>query len=382
MRVANIIEEGKVGGPQIRMVRVAKALSVSVETLIVMPRVNSGAFRELCSTNNVAFFTLPITRITKEWRTLVAYVLLSPFEVLWLAYWIRKQRIDLVHASGGSWQYKAIMAAWIAGKPSIWHLNDTSMPLWVRNIFRLLQPMASAFIYASKSSQKYYSDLIRPGRPQSIVPSTVDLNYFSPYLDHPQVSEIAIGSAELVIGTVANVSPVKGIDVLIRAAVHLRSLGFSPHVVIVGPVFERQSDYLSQLLQLAEEKGLQNIHFVGASSDVRPYLARFNAYVCSSIAESSPISVWEAMAMGCPVVSTDVGDVSQHIESGRSGFVVRVNDHIEMAERIAELLGNAELRSFIGNNARQAAAPFSPDLVAKQTLDAYNRTLLSYAQSS
>ncbi len=68
MRIANIIEVGKLGGPQMRMVRVAAALEGRAETLIFMPRENSVPFRALCDGSSAAYLALPRARITKEWR--------------------------------------------------------------------------------------------------------------------------------------------------------------------------------------------------------------------------------------------------------------------------------------------------------------------------
>jgi len=375
MRIANVIEEGKLGGPQVRMVRVAAALRERAETLIVMPRANSGPFRELCAAHAVPYRTLPLTRITKEWRAALAYLLFSPWEILRLAHLFRRERIDLVHASGGSWQYKAVIAARLVGIPAIWHLNDTAMPGWVRRLFRLVQPLASGLIFASHRSQDYYGGLVAPGRPQAVVPSTVDTVHFDPALAFTPDADLPSTIDGPIIGTVANVNPIKGLETLIRAAACLPELGHDAHVVVVGPVFGRQRGYHRRLLALASELGVNRIRFVGSRPDVRPLLARFDVYVCSSLAESSPTAVWEAMAMACPVVSTDVGDVSRHIDDGKSGFVVPVGDHAAMADRIAEMLDAPARRASMGLRAREAAIPFSPERIASETFALYARLL-------
>lgn len=378
MRIANVIEEGKLGGPQVRMVRVAAALEERVETLIVMPRANSARFREMCAANGVPYRALPLTRITKEWRAALAYVLFSPMEVLRLARLFRRERIDLVHASGGSWQYKAVIAARLAGIPSVWHLNDTFAPGWVRRLFRRVAPLASGFVFASHRSQAYYGGLIRDGRPQAVVPATVDTSTFDPSLELAADPDVPTDGP--VIGTVANVNPIKGLETLIRASAHLRDLGHLPHVVIVGPVFDRQHAYHRRLMALAQELGLDRIHFVGSRADVRPILARIDIYVCSSLAESSPVSVWEAMAMARPVVSTDVGDVARHVEDGISGLIAPISDAEAMADRISQLLDDADLCTRMGAAARTAALPFSPDSIASATFAVYQELVPSRAK--
>jgi len=84
-----------------------------------------------------------------------------------------------VHASGGSWQYKAVIAARLAGIPSVWHINDTFVPRWLKIVFRFVQPLPSGFIFASHRSREYYGVRLA-GRPQAVIPSVVDLACFDP----------------------------------------------------------------------------------------------------------------------------------------------------------------------------------------------------------
>ena len=59
---------------------------------------------------------------------------------------------------------------------------------------------------------------------------------------------------------------------------------------------------------------------------MRPLLKRFDVYVCSSKAESSPISVWEAMSMAKPIVSTSVGDVPLYVQNEHNGYIVEIEN--------------------------------------------------------
>lgn len=369
MRIANVIEEGKLGGPQVRMVRVAAALGDRAETLIVMPRANSGPFREMCEAYGVLYRALPLSRITKEWRAALAYVFFSPWEVVRLARLLRREQIDLVHVSGGSWQYKAVIAARLAGVPSVWHLNDTFAPGWVRRLFQVVAPLASGFIFASHRSQAYYGGLIRGGRLQAVVPATVDTATFDPSLE--LTADPHVPSDGPIICTIANVNPIKGLETLIRAAARLRAMGHAPHVVIAGATPDRQRGYHRRLEALADELGLDRLHFIGARSDVRPVLKQLDVYICCSVAESSPVSVWEAMSMALPVVATDVGDVARHVRNDKEGFILPEGDDKAMAERIAQLLDDPGRAAQMGAAAREAAQAFNPDEIAKLTLGIY-----------
>ncbi len=377
LKIANITEEGKVGGPQVVMVRMATALSGRGETTIIMPRENAGPFQSLCQAHDLTYIALPISRITKEWRVALRYVFLFPYEIFRIRRVLKKGGFDLVQVSGGSWQYKGVIAAKLAGIPSVWTLNDTQMPSWIRRLFKLFSPLATGFIFDSHRSQNYYGAVLAQ-RLQGVISSTVDTDFFDPTNQYAGDEEIIaqLGNAP-VIGTVANVNPIKGLETLIRAAAALRAEVPKLRVVVVGALPERQKAYHQQLVALAESLGLGDaIIWAGRRSDVRPLLVRFDVYVCSSLAESSPVSVWEAMALARPVVSTDVGDVGRHVHDGKSGYVVPVKDHTSMAARLKDVLADPETARAFGKTAREEVkACFSPLRIADKTATLYTRII-------
>ena len=150
MRVANIIEDGRVAGPQIRMVLIAAALNGRADTIVFMPRKNSQEFQMLCVEAKVEYRLASLNHLSKSLPRIFRYFTLFMFEVLSLAASLRSAEIDVVHVSGGSWQCKGLLAAKLAGIPAVWHLNDTKMPSLVRWIFKRMAPLAAGFIFSSR----------------------------------------------------------------------------------------------------------------------------------------------------------------------------------------------------------------------------------------
>ena len=78
MRVAAILEEGKIGGPQVYTMNLADYLSKSIDTIIIMPHENSEAFQQKCNDLALQYHLVQISRITKELRPALHYILYSP----------------------------------------------------------------------------------------------------------------------------------------------------------------------------------------------------------------------------------------------------------------------------------------------------------------
>ena len=94
----------------------------------------------------------------------------------------------------------------------------------------------------------------------------------------------------------------------------------------------------------------------------------------SSLQESAPMVVIEAMAAGKPVVATRVGGVPDLIAEGETGYIVPPGDDEAMARRLSELLADAELRDRMGRRARGVAGDrFGVNRVARSYYDLYHQ---------
>jgi len=151
------------------------------------------------------------------------------------------------------------------------------------------------------------------------------------------------------IGTVCALRPQKSIDVLLAATALLVIERPDLRVVIVGEGPERL-----RLERLSEELGLAaNVEFLGsrAHEDLPDILAAIDIVVSSSSFEGMPLAVIEWMAAGKAIVATNVGGVPALIEDGVTGLLVDAGDPHQLAEAIARLLRDADLRSALGANA-------------------------------
>jgi len=354
IRVANVIEDARLCGPQIRIANVACAMRKQIHTTVIMPRVDSERFREKLDSCNINYKMFKLSRITKDFRVALRYVFLSSVELFHLVRYLKHKNFDIVHVSGGSWQYKGAIAGRLAGIKVIWHLNDTYVPSFFRRLFATMAGLADIYVFASEKSKLYYAPLISRNKPQIVIPAPVDPSHFSPdNLCSGEVFTNQKWAGKTIVGIVGNINRIKGIDTFIRAASEVAKKNQNVHFIVVGAVFDSQNEYYKRLEKLVSDLNLVDISFVGGQDDIRPWLNLFDIYVCSSVAESSPISVWEAMSMAKPIVSTNVGDVPLYIKNGVSGDIVDVGNYHEMANKINDLIASHSKRVEYGNLARE-----------------------------
>jgi glycosyltransferase involved in cell wall biosynthesis len=403
IRVANIIEEGRLGGPQIRIAEVAKALkqrpesidqrpenggqkediiyetisekrsNCEIETTIIIPEHESKAFRERLDKYAIPYIQLPLHHPGRGWKVMLSYSLWLPIEIFLIWRVLKKHGFDVVHVSGGSWQVKGVIAGRLAGCKVLWHLNDTGMPGLIRVLFRIIAGWgASGFITAGSRVQKYYiQDLgIGKSKPVFVIQAPVDCAVFDP--EKVDADERLTGVAGLKIVSVGNVNPTKGFDIFMRLAAALNQKYDQLHFFIVGSHWESQAHHFELLQRLKSELRLENMTFYGPCFDVNRIHKAADIYVCTSHAEASPLSAWEAMAMEKAIVSTDVGDVSRFVIHGQNGYIVPPGNVEALAEYCGKLIENAEIRDTFGKKAREAAIKkLDVSIVAHNHMEAY-----------
>ena len=373
IKVANIIEEGRIGGPQIRMALVASALNKKIDTTLIFPKKNSLDFQKKCNELGVKYHLMPLTTIKRSWITIITYIIYSPYEILSLFLFLKKNHFNIVHLSGGSWQFKGIIAAKLANKKVIWELNDTYVPFVIKIIFYFLSNLSNGFIFASHKTKNYYKKFVPRKAKNFVIQSPVDINFFDPN-NYYTLNDIKknIDFKKIIIGTVSNVNPVKGLDTLINAAKKLDYLKDEIIFIIIGAIHKNQKKYYEYLKNLLKKNGLQNVHFLGMRNDIRELLSKINIYICCSNYESSPLSVWEAMSMKKAIISTNVGDVERFIDDKDNGLIVPPGDENLLAEAIKKFIKNPELRIEYGKKARKIAErQLNIETCAKLNLEVY-----------
>lgn len=149
---------------------------------------------------------------------------------------------------------------------------------------------------------------------------------------------------------VARLAELKGLSILLEAMVAVAEVHPGVNLTVVGDGPERQ-----RFETLTRQLGFDgSVSFVGyrSQAEVVDHLAATDVFVLPSFAEGVPVTLMEALGSAVPVVATQVGGVSELVEHDRNGFIVRPGDVDELADRLIELIGDAELRQRFGNAGR------------------------------
>ncbi len=158
----------------------------------------------------------------------------------------------------------------------------------------------------------------------------------------------------------------KGVRGLLRAVARAPS---KPWAIVVG-----RDKHAARYAALARRLGIDGrVRFVGGVSDVRPYHAAADAFVLATLYDPQPNALLEAMASGLPVVTTYKCGAAELLAEGRSGFVRDALDEAGLAEAM-ERLDPGTARA-MGEAARAAVAPYTPEAMATEYVALYRRLL-------
>ena len=231
IKVLNVDEEGRFGGPERRIINVARALhQKSVETTVVLPELDNDYFVAYANALGVKYQALDITRLSLERAMLLRYVRRFPRELYILTKFFRSNSARLVHVNGAS-QFKVAIAAKLSGKKIVWHLNNTYLKLPVKLMFNILSRMcADGIIYAGFRAGAYYRVAERfKNLPASNIEAPVLQNFF-------ECDTLKTVNKKLKISIIGGVNPAKSLEDVVLVAALLNRSDVDFQISIAGKI--------------------------------------------------------------------------------------------------------------------------------------------------
>ena len=174
-------------------------------------------------------------------------------------------------------------------------------------------------------------------------------------------------SGTLVAGTLSELHPVKGLDVLLEAWEKFSRKNVGILVMLGdGEIRENLEDYARHL-------GISNrVIFAGYKENARQYLPAFDLFCLPSRSEALPYALLEAGLAARPVIATKVGGVPEIVENGLSGALLEPGDSETLFSTLILLSGDPELRNRLGEALKETVEKkFSLEKMLAETLKTY-----------
>jgi glycosyltransferase involved in cell wall biosynthesis len=279
----------------------------------------------------------------------------NPMTLLDIITITKKERIDLIHAHGYGAGNFGRLAGMICGIPAIVHAHDDDRyyPLYQNLADRLLRNYTDMAIAVSESVKNSCINKrhIREDKTFVIHNGIPLQDFLSPEADIVQKERERLGIEPdfMVIGTVAKLREEKGTRYLIESAAKVMDLHPKTNLLIAG-----DGPLMGDLKNLSEKHGIADrVRFAGFRNDIPVILSIIDRFVIPSITEGSPLALLEAMAMGKPIIATNVGGIVEILRDGETGLLVPSRDPEALAERIVHLLGDVTESRRLGSRARE-----------------------------
>jgi glycosyltransferase involved in cell wall biosynthesis len=297
----------------------------------------------------------------------IRYLERGKFDPLTLPAMLRlvdEKRIDILHMHG----YGATTFGRAAGAlrriPTILHehANLTDTPWFQKVADRALEPFTDIALAVSGSTARFVVNARQiPASKVKVVYLGVPLEEFSRDRSAVEIAgarrELGIGPREFAIGTITRLHDSKGNSYLIDAAARVvaERPGTRFYLVGEGPLLD---DLRAQAARL--DLGDRFI-FAGFRRDVARTLSAFDLSVFPSLWEGTPITAFEALAMGKPIVSTDADGLLDILTDSQDAVIAPKRDAAALAEKIIWVIDRPAERARLSAAARQTGRRYDID---------------------
>ena len=280
----------------------------------------------------------------------------DPFTLPALRRVVRDKRIDILHMHGYGATTFGRLCAWQMGIPAILHehANHGDTPWFQKVADRILAPHTDIAIAVSESTGEFTTRArLMPPERTKVVYLGAPLDEFARTRSADEVAAarqlLGIPAGAIAIGTITRLMPSKGNKHLIDAAPSILRRYPNARIYLVGEG-ELESELKAQVqaLRLAD-----SVIFSGFQRDVAAALSAFDYVVFPSLWEGTPLTVFETLAMGKPIVATDADGLLDVLTDGRDSRVVPKANAEALADAVCEVIANPALAASLASEARQ-----------------------------
>ena len=371
VRVLHVINRADHGGAEVYAVKLIKGLSKGIDHFVAYA--GGGGILD-------RFQALPVDLFLMSSSTLTFRLPFQGFAAVFrLIRYVRAHRIDVIHAHLFEAYVWSSLVSVVTGIPLVRTVVSSrrDAPVWTRPIEWVASTVTKKIICFSSASRREMVDYGITASKVQVIPNGVDRQAVG------DVSEARRDKARQEIGDICRpiIGTVGRLNWHKNQALMLRSAAMVISQVGGSCVVDGEGPFRDDLKLLVSELGIgDRVRFTGWSADVHALMSLFDVFVLSSVTEGVPNVVLEAMALGIPIVATDVGGVSDLVRDGDTGCLVPSEDQGAMTDAILRLLGDHKKSGAMSRRARILCnEKFSMDSVCGRIRDVYDTCRLRSA---
>lgn len=164
------------------------------------------------------------------------------------------------------------------------------------------------------------------------------------------IKKFSLPQNKLICTAVGRLVPIKGHDVLIKAAQLIAKAHDNIHILIVG-----EGKFRPELEKQIQQAQLEKVVTLAGYQDretVLPIVKSSNVFIMPSRYEGTPIALLEAASLGIPIIASDTGGIPELVKHQQHALLVPPNDPVSLANAIIKLAGDKNFAKQLSNNAK------------------------------
>lgn len=368
MKVLHIIGGGDVGGAKSHVLSLIKELGREIDVKLISLR--PGSFSEDALKMGINVEVIKSGNIISDIKKIIGIV--------------KTQGYQIIHAHGAKANMFAVAVRYFASLPTVTTVHSDYRLDYLQSVFKMLSfglinTASLRFIdYYIGVSRNFKEMLVKRNfNPDKIFTVYNGIDFEKPLKEYSrtQFSEkynININADDVVIGILARLHPVKGLTTYLQAAKEVLQQNPKVKFLIGGDGEERKS-----LERKALNYGIaDSVFFLGFVNDPYEFMNCIDINTLTSLSESFPYVILEGVRYKRATISSNVGGLSDLIESGENSYLFTPGDHKKLAEYMLNLINDKSLRLEMGEKIYQkASVQFSLENMYKTQLGIYNKIL-------
>tara|TARA_Y100001933_G_scaffold167025_2_gene165236 strand:+ start:2319 stop:3467 length:1149 start_codon:yes stop_codon:yes gene_type:complete len=376
MKVVHVIIGLSVGGAELMLKRLIESHrnEPAVEHTVIS-LTDLGALGETLISEGFEVYCLGMSSMVK-----------GPVTLFRLRRLLRQLSPDIVH----TWMYHADLLGGVAARTTgfrnvVWCIRSTDIrkggskvTILIRKVCAWLSEyLPRAIVCAAESSRQVHEVVGYAPNKMQVIPNGFELEKLVPVNTSGAAvrDELGISKSCKVVISVGRFNPVKDHRSFIEAAGMVAAQRDDVRFILVGRGLESENPELQSMIEATHKRGA--FYLLGERDDVPACLAASDIFCLHSVTEGFPNVLGEAMAVGVPCITTDVGDAAFLLDQPE--WVVPAGSPKRLAEKILNMLSMPDsARKKLGETAAlRIRGDFTMDVVSRKYFELYQSLLRS-----